>query len=103
LHEFRETGVIKDEPTAYPIDLEGFRSDRKKEFFVANEDIDMEATKTEAWKGVLVIVLKVNGTLVECATMHETHPRAGGVSMEFDADSRKDYNEKAVCADRLEL
>lgn len=54
--------------------------------------------------GALVIVLKVNDTLVACQTMRETYPRdnPNGVSIGFDADSRKDYKKKAACADRLE-
>jgi hypothetical protein len=103
LHKGRKTAVIKEEPTAYSIDLEGFSSDRNKGFFLGNEEIDVEANKTEPWKGVLVIVLIANDTLVECETMRETHPRAGGIDFEFDADSRKDYKEKAACADVLEL
>jgi hypothetical protein len=64
----------------------------------------MEATKTEPWKGELVIVLKVNDTLVECDTMRENSARQypGDASFEFDADSRKDYKEEGGCANRLD-
>ena len=109
-HEFRGTGVIKEEPTAYHINLDGFQSDRDEGFFLGHDDIDMEATKTKPWEGELVIVLKVNDTLVDCGTTRNTHPRGSfagvkfvdGVDLEFDADSRKDYKEEVVCADRLE-
>jgi hypothetical protein len=105
LHRFRGTGVIKDEPTAYPINLEGFTSDRNDVFFLGQKDIDMEVTKTEPWKSKLVIVLKVNDTLVECKTMDRTYPQnaySWEGSIAFDADSRKDYKEQAGCANRLE-
>ena len=105
LHKFRGTGVIKDEPTAYPINLEGFVSNRNDVFFLAYDEIDMEVTKTEPWKGKLVMVLKVNDTLVECKTIKKTYPRdtyhwEGSIG--FDADSRKDYKEQAGCANRLD-
>jgi hypothetical protein len=105
LHKFRGTGVIKDEPTAYPINIEGFVSNRNDVFFLAYDDIDIEVTKTEPWKGELVMVLKVNDTLVECKTMEKTYPRhaySWEGSIGFDADSRKDYKEQAGCANRLE-
>ena len=103
-HEFRGTGVIKEEPTAYHINLDGFQSDRDEGFFLGHDDIVMEATKTKPWEGELVIVLKVNDTLVQCDTMRETSPRdyPGDVSIAFDADSRKDYKKQAVCTNRLE-
>ena len=103
-HEFRGTGIIKDEPTAYPIDLEGFRTDSNKGFFLGYDDIDMEATKTERWKGELVLLLKVNDTLVECDTMRENSARQypGDASFGFDPDSRKDYKEEGGCANRLD-
>ena len=102
--EFRGTGVIKDEPTAYHIALDGFRSDRNKGFFLGHSDIDMEATKTEPWKGELVIVLKANDTLVQCHTIQTTSPSdyPSRAEIEFDADSRKDYEKQAVCGRRLD-
>jgi hypothetical protein len=105
LHKFRGTGVIKDEPTAYPINLQGFVSNRNDVFFPAYDDIDMEVTKTEPWKGKLVMVLKVNDTLVECKTMEKTYPRhtySWEGSIGFDPDVRKDYEEQAGCSNRLE-
>ena len=98
LHEHQATGVIKDEPTAYPIDLEGFRRDHNENAFMSG-DLYMEATKTEPWQGDLNIVLEVNDTLVECETMSETHPEGGSevASLGFDADSGEAYSEDFMC------
>jgi hypothetical protein len=65
----------------------------------------MEATKTEPWKGELVLVLKVNDTLVECDTRSTNSPRhyPGDASIEFDPDSWKDYKKEAHCKNRLDL
>ncbi len=104
LHEGRETGVIKEEPTAYPIDLEGFRSDRN-EFFLGTDDINIEAVKTEPWEGALVLVLEANDTpLVECDTIEETYPgKSDPAYIDFDADNREDYKEEYYkCASELE-
>jgi hypothetical protein len=89
---------------AYRIDLEGFQSDRNEGFFLGHDDIEMEATKTEPWKGELIIVLEANDTLVQCDAMRETSPRdyPGDASIAFDADTRKDYEEQAGCAKSLE-
>jgi hypothetical protein len=104
LREFRGTGVIKDEPTAYPINLKGFTSDRSDASLVG-DDIQIEVAKTEPWEGELVFVLEVNHTLVECKTIDKTYPRRAYIwesSIYFDADSREDYKEMAVCQNRLE-
>jgi hypothetical protein len=73
-------------------------------FFLGYEGLDIEAAKTEPWKSELVIVLEVNDVLVECETLRETYPRGNyhRVSIEFDADSRKDYKKQAACVNRLE-
>jgi hypothetical protein len=103
LREGRATGIIKDEPTAYPINLEGFKSDLNDVFFLGYEDLEMRATKLEPWEGRLVLVLEVNDVLVACDTMRETASRGGyhEVAIEFDADLRKDYKEQRGCANSL--
>jgi hypothetical protein len=102
--KFRGTGVIKAEPTAYQIALDGFRSDRNKGFFLGHDDIVMAEEETEPWKGQLVIVLKVNDTLVQCHTIETTSPSdyPSRASIKFDADSRKDYKKQANCGRRLD-
>jgi len=71
---------------------------------LGQEDIDMEAEKTEPWKGELVIVLKANDTLVQCHTIQTTSPSdyPSRAEIEFDVDSRKDYEKQAVCESRLD-
>jgi hypothetical protein len=98
------TGVIKEEPAAYPIDLEGFTSDQHGCGGFICGDIDMEATKTEPWQGDLVVGLKVNGTLVECDTTSDTYPRhdPDGASIDFDPDNQEEYIEDAQCERDLE-
>jgi hypothetical protein len=91
LWEGRATGAIEEEPTAYPIDLEGFKNNRQ-EFFLSPADINIEAGKTQPWEGDLAIVLKVNGTLVECDTIEETYPgKSDPAYIDFDADNRENY------------
>ena len=92
------TGVIEASPTAYPVDLDGFRSDGNS-FALGVEDLDVEASKPEPWEGDLTILLEVNGTIVACATTSDvkTTKHWHKASFWFDADDPEHYEGDLVC------
>lgn len=82
-------GTIESEPHVYPIPLKGFKSGGG-EFFLFEEDIEVEVSKTGRWKGTVMAVLKVNGEVVECAS-------AGDAPLSFDANNRQHYEGDFGC------
>lgn len=83
----RANGMIESKPHVYPIELDGFESD-ENDFFLGTGDVEVEAAKTERWEGDLLVLLEVNGEVVECANNDY---------VSFDADDRQQYDGDFGC------